>query len=45
MNWDNSKKKFQNVQKMHKWHPTEVQYLGQLTVTPKRFITEECLNG
>jgi len=45
VNWDDSKKKFQNVQKMHGWHLTEVQYLGQLTVALGRFITEECLNG
>ena len=44
MNWDNSKKKFQNAQKMHGWHPIEVQYPGQLIVTPKGFMTEECLN-
>jgi len=44
MNWNDSEKKFQNVQKMHKWHLTEVQYLGQLTVAPRRFMTEECLN-
>ena len=45
MNWDDSEKKFQNVQKMHEWHPTEMQYLKQLTVTPEKFMTEECLNG
>jgi len=45
MNWDDSKKKFQNAQKMYRWHPTEVQYLGQLTVAPGRFMTEKCLNG
>ena len=45
VNWDNSKKKFQNAQKMHRWYLTEVQYLGQLTVAPRRFITKEYLNG
>jgi len=45
MNWDDSEKKFQNMQKMHGWHPMEVQYLRQLIVTPRRFMTEECLNG
>ena len=45
MNWDDSKKKFQNVQKIHGWHLIKVQYLRQLTVAPGRFITEECLNG
>jgi len=28
INWDDSEKKFQNAQKMHEWHPTEIQYLG-----------------
>jgi len=45
MNWDNSEKKFQNAQKMYRWHPTKMQYPRQLTVTPGRFITEKCLNG
>jgi len=45
MNWDDSEKKFQNIQKMHGWHPIEVQYSGQLTVALGGFITEECLNG
>ena len=30
---------------MHRWYPIKVQYLGQLTVTPEKFITEKCLNG
>jgi len=44
MNWDDSKKKFQNMQKMHRWHLTKVQYPRQLTIAPGRFITEEYLN-
>jgi len=45
MNWDDNKKKFQNTQKMHGWHPTEIQYPGQLTVTLRKFMTEKYLNG
>jgi len=44
MNWNDNKKKFQNTQKMHGWHPTKVQYPGQLTIAPKKFMTKECLN-
>jgi len=44
MNWNDNEKKFQNTQKMYRWHPTEVQYPGQLTVTLRRFIIKECLN-
>ena len=45
MDWDDNKKKFQNAKEMHRWHPAETQYPGQLTMTLRKFITEECLNG
>jgi len=45
INWDNSEKKFQNMQKIHRWHLTEMQYPRQLTVTLRKFITKEYLNG
>jgi len=45
INWNDNEKKFQNAQKMHGWHLTEVQYSGQLIITPRKFITEKCLNG
>ena len=45
MEWNNSKKKFQDAKVMHKWHLLTVQCLRCLSVEPGRFITEKCLSG
>ena len=45
MEWNNSKKRFQNAKVMHKWHLLAIQYSGYLSVELRRFMTEEYLNG
>ena len=45
MEWNNSKRKFQDTKVMHKWYLLAVQYPKYLPVKPGRFITEEYLSG
>ena len=45
MEWNDNKRKFQDMKVMHGWHPLAMQHPRYLLVKPRKFITEKCLSG